>query len=211
MRKARETNKEARIGTGLFEDNALRLDIDEAAVIAGLDIKIDAIVNLKREIVSLFVGEVTAVHHEAVNAAREYFATEAPGGVDIVIANACAKANEASLVLPIGAGLLGNDGGDLVVIADTPEGQVTHYVMRSFGKNISGRLWRPRTRLPRGVKRLFVLTSYIDKAGADWLAPAESIIWARKWDEVLERLKAAYPDGAKVAVIPDATVQYFPA
>ncbi len=209
--KARETKKEAQIGLGLFEDNALRLDIDEAARMAGLDVKIDAIVNLRREIVSLFVGDVTAVHAEGVKVAKEFFATDSLDGVDIVIANAYAKANEATLVAPVGASLLGKDGGDLVIIANTPEGQVTHYIMRSFGKSISGRLWRPWSRLPRGVKRLFVLAPYIDKAGADWLAPPESIIWTRTWDEVMEQLKTAYPDKAKVAVIPDATVQYFPA
>jgi hypothetical protein len=47
------------------------------------------------------------------------------------------------------------------------------------------------------------------KTSADWLAPPEAIVWARKWDDVLAVLKADYPDGARVAVIPDATIQYF--
>jgi len=211
MQKALETKQEAQIGLGLFEDNALRLDVDETARMAGLNITIDAIVNLKREVIGLFVGDVTAVHDEGVKAAREVYATERPEEVDIVIANTYAKANEAMLALPVGAGLLSEDGGDLVAIANTPEGQVTHYIMRSFGKTISGRLWQPRTRLPRRVKRLFVLTPYIDRAGADWIAPLEAIIWVKSWDEVLAQLKADYPGEVKVAVIPDATVQYFPA
>ena len=211
MQKSLETRHESQIGLGLFEDNAIRLDIDEAARIAGLDIKIDAIVNLRREITALFVGEVSAVHTEGVKVAREFYATERIDGADIVIANTYSKANEATLAVPLGARLLAEDGGDLVVIANTPEGQVTHYMMRSFGKKFGGRLWRPPNRFPRGVKRLIVFTPYIDKAGADWIGPPEAIIWVKTWDEVLEQLGTAYPGKARVTVIPDATVQYFPA
>ncbi|MFC1874442.1 lactate racemase domain-containing protein [Chloroflexota bacterium] len=210
MRKAIETKQEDRIGLGLFEDNALRLDIDEAARIAGLDVKIDAVVNLQREIAALFVGEVTAAHHEGMNFARNFFATELPEGADIVIANTYSKANEAMLGVPVGAGLLSKNGGDLVLITNTPEGQVLHYLLRTFGKTISGRLWRPKTRLPRGVKRLIIFAPYIDKAGADWIAPPECITWAQTWDAVVAELQVDYPAGAKVAVIPDGTAQYFP-
>ena len=211
MQTARESHQDSQIGIGLFDDNVLRLDVDEAATMAGLDIKIDVILNLKRDIAAVFVGEVTAVHAEGVNVAKEFYATERIEGADIVVANAYSKANEALLAVPLGAQLLGEAGGDLVVIANTPEGQVTHYIMRSFGKKIGGRLWRPRSRLPRGVKRLIVLSPYIDKAGADWLGPPECIIWAKTWDEVLDELKAAHGGESRVAVIPDATVQYFPA
>ncbi|MFC2039478.1 lactate racemase domain-containing protein [Chloroflexota bacterium] len=211
MGKARESNEGSKIGLGLFEDNVLRLDIAEAARMAGLDIKIDVILNSRRDIAAMFVGEVMAVHAEGVNVAKEFYATERIDGADIVVSNAYAKANEALLAVPIGAGLLSEGGGDLVVIAHTPEGQVTHYLMRSFGKNLGGHMWRPRSHLPRGVNRLIVLSPYIDKAGADWIGPPERIIWAKTWNEVLEQLKAAHRGRPRVAVIPDATVQYFPA
>jgi len=55
-----------------------------------------------------------------------------------------------------------------------------------------------------------VFTPHIDRSGADWLAPPEAIIWLKTWDEVLKELKIVYPGVARVAVIPDATVQYFP-
>jgi len=43
------------------------------------------------------------------------------------------------------------------------------------------------------------------------LAPYELVNFASSWDEVLTDLKKRYGSKAKVAVIPDATVQYFPA
>jgi len=50
---------------------------------------------------------------------------------------------------------------------------------------------------------------YKDKASIDWFAPPESVNWAKTWDEVMAMLEMDYPDGARVAVIPDATIQYF--
>jgi len=210
MQRAIESGQRDSIGLGHFDNNIIHLDVNEAARLAGLDIKIDAIVNLRREIAALFVGEVAAVHTEGVRVAREFYATEPVDGADIVIANAYSKANEAGLAIPVGARLIRENGGDLVILANTPEGQVTHYVMRSFGKSIGGRLWQPRSRLPSRVNRLMVFTPHIDRAGADWLAPPEAIIWLKTWDDVLKKLKMAYPGAARVVVIPDATVQYFP-
>lgn len=43
-------------------------------------------------------------------------------------------------------------------------------------------------------------------AGGDWLAPPESIIRARTWPGVIERLTEIHGEKAKVAVVPDATM-----
>jgi hypothetical protein len=98
----------------------------------------------------------------------------------------------------------------MVLIVVTPEGQINHYLIRSFGKNFGGRFWAPKTGLPRNTKRLTVMAPYSDKVGGDWIAPYDSINWAKTWAEVIQELKGRYGDKAKVAVIPDATVQYFP-
>ncbi len=54
------------------------------------------------------------------------------------------------------------------------------------------------------------MAPYSDKVGGDWIAPYNLINWARTWPEVIEELKSKYGGKANVAVIPDATVQYFP-
>jgi len=111
--------------------------------------------------------------------------------------------------LTLGA-LLKESGGDLVLLVVTPEGQINHYWSRSFGKNLGGRNFAPKTKLPPNTKRLTVMQPYPDYAGGDWVAPYDLINFTRSWPETIESLKAAYGDKAKVAVIPDATVQYFP-
>jgi hypothetical protein len=104
-------------------------------------------------------------------------------------------------------------GGDMVLVVVTPEGQIHHYFDRSFGKNYGGLGWGPLIRksaLPDRTKRLSILAPYPDKVGADWVAPYEMVNWARSWPEVIEDLEKRYGNKAKVAVVPDATVQYFP-
>jgi hypothetical protein len=141
---------------------------------------------------------------------RKVYATEAPSEADIVVANTYSKANEAALVVALGNKMLKEAGGDLVVIGNIPEGQICHYLARSFGKKMGGRLWGAQTKLPARVKRMFALGPYIDKAGLDWLGPIDQIILLNSWGEILEMLKKSHGDKAKAVVIPDGSLQYFP-
>ena len=54
------------------------------------------------------------------------------------------------------------------------------------------------------------MAPYSDKTGGDWVAPYSSINWARTWTEVIQELKGRYGAKARIAIIPDATIQYFP-
>lgn len=195
---------------GRYEDNIMEQDIIEAARMAGLDVKIDAIVNLKREIVALYVGDPVDEHVEGIKFARRHYATDFVGDCDIVIANCYSKANEIVLAPILTAPLLTSKGGDMIIITVTPEGQITHYGGRSFGKKFGGRLWHQRAALPENTKRLTIMAPYPNKVGADWIAPYDSVNRVRSWDEVINMLMDEYGDKAKVAVIPDATIQYFP-
>jgi len=198
------------IGIGRCEGNIMKQDMDEVARMAGLDIKIDVILNLKREITALFVGDPIEEHIEGVKLAKKHYATDMVTNFDIVVANCYFKANETNLVPRIASSLLSQNGGDMVILAITPEGQKTHYLCRSFGKSYGGKAWFRKAGLPRNTKKLTIMTPYSDKSGGDWVAPHDSISWAKTWAEVIQDLKSRYGRKAKVAVIPDATVQYFP-
>jgi hypothetical protein len=198
--------KDPGIGVATYESNVMRHDIDEAARMAGLDVKIDTVLNGRGQTTAVFVGDPIAAYAEGVKLAREVYATTPTEKPDIVVLNTYCKANEAVLAIPLLGGLL---PADLVLIANAPEGQVLHYLMRSFGKNLGGRLWTRPTVPLQDVNTFIVLTPYIDIAGADWLAPPEHIVRARTWPEVLRRLSKDHGKKAKVAVIPDGTMQYF--
>jgi hypothetical protein len=141
---------------------------------------------------------------------RKVYACEAPSDADIVVANSYAKANETSLVSGLGSKILKESGGDLVVIGNIPEGQICHYLGRSFGKTIGGQLYGPHKKLPARVKRMYALGPYIDKAGLDWIGPIDQITILNSWAEILAELKKNHGDKAKAVVVPDGTLQYFP-
>ncbi|MEE9491734.1 MAG: lactate racemase domain-containing protein [Dehalococcoidia bacterium] len=197
------------IGIATFEENVMRLDVVEAARMAGLDIKIDTVMNGRGQTTGLFVGDLADAHAEGVKLAREVYATKAVEGSNVIILNAYSKANEAVLAIPLLAPLLGDRPPDLVLIANAPEGQVPHYLVRSFGKKVGGRLWTAPPGPLQNINTFIMLTPYIEIAGADWLAAPESIVWAKTWPEVLERLTETHGERARVAVVPDATMQYF--
>ncbi|MFH1003110.1 MAG: lactate racemase domain-containing protein, partial [Chloroflexota bacterium] len=196
---------------GNIEGNPFSEDIAEATRMAGLDFKVDVVVNGRLETTALFAGDPVLAHREGVKLARSHYATEPVAGADIVIANTYAKANECIIALAVAAPLLAEKAGDLVLITNTPEGQVIHYLMGYFGKLNSGSRYPVSAgSLPPGVRRLTMLAPYADRAGERWFGPPGSINWRQSWPEVRAMLEATYGRRARVAVLPDSTMQYFP-
>jgi nickel-dependent lactate racemase len=195
---------------GNVEDNRMRLDIEEIARMAGLDFSVNAVMNLHRDTIGLFAGDLVEAHREAVKLARKVYTTPVPEAADVVVSNAYGKANEAAIAVETGRKLLKEEGGDLVVTCNIPEGQICHYLARSFGKTIGGRLYGQRKSLPERVKRMIAMGPYMDRAGLDWMGPQDQIIIINSWQEIIDLLKKSHGDGTKVSVIPDATIQYFP-
>ncbi|OGN98608.1 MAG: hypothetical protein A2Y89_03690, partial [Chloroflexi bacterium RBG_13_51_18] len=105
-------------GMGALDDNPRRRDIDEAADIVGLDMKIDVIVNMWGETVALFAGKPRPAYTAALEAATTHYLTPAASEKDIVIANTFAKANEAISGLLAAFPSVSKRGGDVVLIAN---------------------------------------------------------------------------------------------
>ncbi|MBI2908191.1 MAG: DUF2088 domain-containing protein [Chloroflexi bacterium] len=199
----------ATVGLGKVEGNVLRLDIEEAARMIGLDVIVNVVINGRREPVGCFVGDVVAAHRAGVEVAKEQYATHFCGDADIAVVNAYDKGSEALISIAFGTDYVKKDGGTFVLLANTPQGQVTHYLSGPFGKNFGGKLWDKKQH-PDHIKKFIVVTPYIDRAGSSFFGPPEEILWAKTWDQALAQLKEQYPGYAKVAVIPDGTTQYCP-
>ena len=197
------------VGVGKIKGNVPRLDIEEATKMAGLDMKIDAILNLRAEITGLFVGDPILEHREGMELAKEVYATTPAKNMDVVVVNAYSKPNECAIAPFIGIPSLKEDGGDLVIISNEPAGQVVHYLFGEFGKCGEGRLQLPQP-LPTKVKRFIVLSPFKDHVGACFFGKVPSILWVKAWEEVLDLLKEEWKNTANVAVYPDGTIQYFP-
>lgn len=127
--------------------------------------------------------------------------------MDIVIANTFAKSNEAWIGLSIAYSAVKRDGGDIVLIGNNPEGQVTHYLLGPFGQTIWGPLRRERT-TPQHINRVIVYTEYPDLASRTWFGSPAKTMFVNQWDDVLKVLQETYGSDAKVAVFPNAEIQY---
>ncbi len=197
------------VGLAKHHGNVLRLDMEEATRMSGLDIKIDAIVNYQRQTVALFAGDPIAAHRVGVRYAQRHYATPRGGDADIVMVNAFSKANEGHVAIVGCAGLLKETGGDMVCIINAPDGQIPHYLLRSGGKFVGGRLWGRKDSFPPRVNRLFLVSEHPDWAGWEWFGPVNDIQWYKTWQETCEVLMRDHGAGTRVAVVPDGTIQYF--
>ena len=184
--------------------NIMRLDAEEGARIAGLDFKVDTVLNLDRDPMAVYAGDFIQTHRRAVEAALRWHRAEAPEGMDVVVANAYMRANEARLALwPAYASV--REGGTIVLIPNSPEGQVNHWVFGRHGKFIAARLaHRGRRPLERGVK-LVIYSPYRERSLDLTLGEPGQTLWLRDWEEVLEVLRTEHGPHPRVAILPDAT------
>jgi nickel-dependent lactate racemase len=204
---ARKEGRGNTLGMGNYRDNPMFKDFTEAARIAGLDFKVDVALNGKGEACEIFCGDVEAEHALAVQYALEHYATRPVSGTDIAIVNTYCKGNEAIIGMIMGITMLAEKGGDLVLLMDCPTGQVVHYLIGSFGKNIKGRHFQAVNFTLPWIKRMIVVCPQFEHSLADWLAIPDTN-WVKRWQDALKILEQDYPAAARVAVVPDGTTQY---
>jgi len=201
-------------GVGIFDDNPMRRDVEEAAVLAGLDVSINCIVNLWGETVAIHAGALKPAFAAAVAEAKDHYLTPRAEGKDIVISNTFSKGNEAFMGSAIARPALRPEGGDIVIIANNPEGQVTHYLFGPFGSFVWGS--RPRempdwSNMPpppanAPVIRTIVYTKYPDLSTLPMYGMVTHCL--QTWEEVLQILEERHGKDAKVAIYPNSEIQY---
>lgn len=194
-------------GMGVFENNPLQEEIQEAVKIVGLDFIVNCLVNFRGDTVAVFAGDPVGAFAAGAAGAKTHYLTPAAGDADVVVANNFAKASEAIVSLFTSCNAVSKNGGDMVLICNTPEGQAPHFLMGAFGKTAAGRL-RLQVQVPPRVRRLIVFNKYPEFAARDWFAGQENVIFARTWQEVRSLLEKWHGSRARVAVYPDAAIQY---
>ncbi len=199
----------ARVERGRVHDNDFRLDIEEAARLAGLHFKVDAVINNRREIVGLFAGDFVEEHRAGVELAQQVYPTQAAKDADVVVSNAYPDESQfarATWCVPLSL----RDGGDVVMVIQSHEGQNLHQYGGQFGSDYGGRGWAPglRARLLEKAERVLVFAPFLSMYDRVELGhPKKRIIWCKDWGEVLAELATRHGAGTRVAVYPYATLQ----
>jgi lactate racemase len=202
----KDINKPA--GLGIVENNNLRLNMEEAADMIGLDMKIDTVMNQYCETVAVYAGSLKGAYPKAVEDARTHYDTPQPKDMDIVIANSFAKVAECDSGLEIAFPSVKKDGGDVVLIGNCPDGHVAHYLGGTWGKT-KGLSLQVQCSLPPNVNRLLFYNEYPELAMLGFFAQPEKVLIIPKWEDILTELeKTQAGNSVKVAVYPNADVQY---
>ncbi|MFC1950032.1 hypothetical protein ACFLW0_07685, partial [Chloroflexota bacterium] len=194
--------------TRVVEDSPINTDAQEIAKLAGLDMIINCIANRWGETVSIFAGAFEPTYKAAAKEAESHYIATNTRDNDIVIANACYKAAEFSIGLTNALPAVNSQGGDVVMIINSPSGQVVHYLFDSFGKTISGSIPRSVT-VPPHIKNVIIYTEYPEAKLLDRFTNLDKVLLTSDWKQVIQTLEKSHGNGAKVAVYPNADIVYF--
>ena len=204
----RQGPEAANVGLAKVEGNAFRLDIEEAARLADLHFKVDAVLNNHREVVGLFAGDFVAEHRAGVRLAREVYSTEMLGECDILVSNGYPdECQFLRSTWPVPLSL--RQGGDVVLVNYAHQGQVVHQWSGRFGTDFGGGGWSAGARAKHLAKagRVFVLAPFLSRLDRLELGDPDKVIWCREWGEVLAELVGSHPSGAKVGLYPYPPIQ----
>lgn len=197
-------------GMGVFNENPMRFNVEEAALLVGLDVKIDCLLNELGETVGVFVGALEPAYQAAVRVAKDHYVTPRPTTEDVIIANTYAKANESIMLgLHTSFKTIKPEGGDVVLIANAPDGQVTHYLMGTFGRKTRGNV-PLMSQIPENVNHVIIYSEYPDIAGRAYIEKSDKVSFKHEWSDVVAALEGWHKPEVAVAVLPSADIQYFP-
>jgi hypothetical protein len=194
--------------TGLADvDVPARLDVEEAARMAGVDCIVNVVPNQERGIAALVVGDLVEAHRAGVAAARRVFATPTPAGVDVCVLSAYPKDTEflqQQLALNLWRSApepICHDGGTVVVASAGSEGAGFHS-LAGPGMRLPA---SPHLRAPVAPCDLLFYCPGMNRA--DLPAEAGDVGLATSWADAAARLGRKHGDHARVAVFPCAAMQ----
>ena len=193
---------------GVIDDNPFNMEAWEIARLAGLDMTIDCVINMWGETVAIFAGALELTYQAAVEKAKPHYLVANTRDNDIVIANSYVKASEFHTAWANAHPAVTDKGGDVVIIANSPSGQVVHYLFDRFGKTIGGSVHRPHP-VPPHINHLIIYTEYPELRILDRFIDRDKVQLMSNWSHVIQALKEWHGDSPKVAVYPNADMQYF--
>lgn len=113
-------------GPGRIDDNPIRLDIEEAADLLGVDFLVNVVLNSRHEIVRAVAGDVHAAFRTAVGLVDRMFKVRVPAPADLVVCSAGGYPKDIELYQSQkairSARRIVRRGGSIVALAECREG-----------------------------------------------------------------------------------------
>ncbi|MBQ9814980.1 MAG: DUF2088 domain-containing protein [Lachnospiraceae bacterium] len=187
---------------------AMREKIEEVCGMIGEFFKVDCLYNTRAEIVDVYAGDVVEEYYAAIPMASKIYSTKRAENKDVIISNANARSNEATIAYQLASLACGEKGGDIVIIDFTERGQVTHYMFGTFGEKSPGRMYKSEPTRERFVRKIILyMPNYMETDKFSFGEPEKQIV-CRTWDEVLAALSDRGA-GTTCSVLVDGTMEFF--
>ncbi len=203
-------------GTGFSQDldkNELRLDIEDGARMAGLDLIVNSVGTSEGKTAGVFVGDLVQAHRAAVEMARKVYVTEAPVDADVAIFNAFPEDTElaqAQKALNVWTGNMNRrivrEGGAVIIATASSDGLGYHSLM-DVGMRLHQKVDHRKTiaDIFRG-RRVFVLSPNCSPCDLYNRYP-QTVTIRNKWGDLLEELKGG-GSSQNVVIFPNGSLQY---
>ncbi len=191
-------------GMGRLDDNVFRLDIEDAARIAGLHFKVDAVLNNRREVVGLFAGDLVEEHRAGAALARQVYSTETVKDADVVVLNTYPDECQLGRSTECISSSL-KEGGDVVILTHSYEGQNLNQLNSRFGTEYGGQGYSPTKNVYHHMEKaakIIVMAPFLSKYDRDQIGPPEKLIWHKTWAEALAELVGRHGPNTMVGVYP---------
>lgn len=189
--------------------DGMRLELEEMARMVGEFFKIDCLYNTRQEIVDVYAGDPIEEYYAAIPAAKALYVTPRAKDRDVIIVNANARANEATIAFSLGSIAAAETGTDIVIIDHTRMGQVTHYLLGTFGDNAPGRMFGQSPRRNERINRIICYMPHHSLEDSFFFGNREKQIYVDTWEEVMQLLTPCHGAGTRASVLADGTMQYY--
>jgi nickel-dependent lactate racemase len=130
-------------------ENPMRLRMEEAARLAGLDYLVNVVYDVEHRIVGCFTGDFVEAHREGCKCSREVYAAHMPTRADVVLIDSHSADRDfwQSAKGPYAGTMAVKDGGSLILVSPNPEGVASNH------KNVLEIGYRPTAEIVAMVQR----------------------------------------------------------
>lgn len=169
---------EGKSGPGVVENNPIRMEMDEAAGLVGLDFIVNTVMNPERRIVKVFAGHFVSAHKEGVKFAKELLGVRLPSKAEIVVSSGSPmdiNFYQASKALEMGDAVVA-DGGAFVLASPCYEGigekDLYRFLTLKSPEEILNQIKQPK----RGTNLVYAVVAYLMARSRERM----DIVWVSK-------------------------------
>ena len=190
-----------------IKENPERLDMQEVARMAGLNVSVNLIYNDCRQLIDLLAGDVDDAWHKAVEKCYDAHSCKPAAKADVVVLNAYPQSDQD--IEWWGANESVREGGTVIAVHHFPLGSaILHYFEEKGGYPWKRMQGYPKRRWPvEKAGRIIVYTNRLSKR--QMLGYSDKVEWTTDWGEV--RRKLMVTESASVAVYHAPKLEFDPA